>query len=140
MNEDLKLRGIRKIFDKLLEEEGVGSDVDEDSKESVADKMDCLFGPVWRYEVLIHTPQGGDLFGGGWKPFPPLMSHVSPSSLDRMYHRMRKFARDRGMPEELLVHFPREASKEYFDNKDKGKHVIPRATEKTTTITIKTKV
>ena len=129
MNEDIKIRGIVSVFKKLVDEQGGEASLDEDAleelKDKVARRMDFLFNPTWRLEVLLNHTKGSDPFGGGWLPEPPLPSTITPSDVDEMYRRMRSFAKNREMSRERLEHMPEEMDHSKYEKiKPKSKMII----------------
>lgn len=108
MNEQDKIKGIVAVFERIADEMGLTQDKTEDCKCRIGKMLDRLVGPCWRYEVNLHTPMGGDPFGGGWMPDMDVMDKPDAHELDEMYRRMRLLARDRGMAETRLEHMPSE--------------------------------
>lgn len=115
MNEHTKIKGIVSVFERVADEMGITQDRTDACKCRIGKMLDRLVGPCWRYEVAIHTPLGGDPFGGGWLPDIDLLHKPTPEELDEMYRRMRLIARDRGMSEERLEHMPREMDHKAYD-------------------------
>jgi len=120
MNEMTKIKGIVSIFKQLADEyggqEGLDEDEQEDLKENTARRMDFLFNPTWRLEILLGKSEGEDPFGGGWLPSPPRPSMVCVADVDKMYGKMRAFARNRQMARDGLEHSPEEMDHKAYAN------------------------
>lgn len=115
MNEQVKIKGIVAVFNRIADELGMTQDKTDNCKCRIGKVLDRLVGPCWRHEVAIHSPMGADPFGGGWMPEVDDMHQPTPYELDEMYRRMRLLARDRGMSEERLEHMPREMDHDAYE-------------------------
>lgn len=127
-NQD-KIKGIVSVFERVAMEMGITQDKTEGCKCRIGKMLDRLVGPCWRHEVVLHTPMGGDPFGGGWMPEIDVFHTPSPEELDEMYRRMRLLARDRRMPEERLEHYPQEMDHDAYNK-------IPKPISKTIKVVV----